>query len=139
MGIQMHKSWVDLDWRSFQHIEKFCPLCDKTHTLFLDAGVFYCPLNSVELSGWDINLYQKISGDPRDVDLSVEYQEVKDRVVRKMLLKTLPIMIDHFHRRDAERDRRFMESLEPRVIERVVQKKPEFDRTYWNRVANMFE
>lgn len=140
MKATLHNSWSDLEWRTFQTVHGFCPLCCQYHDLFLDRNLYYCPQQHVDSSGWDATLYNKLIVSPQDVDIN-QYNDIKYRTMKAKLLRTLPFMIEKRTAMNAEIQAAKVKQSQPQVIvERVqpivVNNQPRFDQQYWVRVAD---
>lgn len=135
MNARLHSSWSDMEWRTFQTVHGFCPLCCEYHDLFLERNLYYCPQQNVNDSGWTAELYNKLITSPQSVDIS-QYSDVKYRTIRSTLLRTLPFMIESRTKLDAKAQPR--QVIREVVVQKVVQPldtHPKFDRNYWSRVG----
>lgn len=140
MNANLHNSWSDLEWKTFQTVHGFCPLCCTYHDLFVDRALYYCPQNDVDASGWDAGLYNKLITSPQTVDIN-EYNDLKYRTMKAKLLKTLPFMIQKRTALDAQIETAKSKSQKV-IVERVrpvvINRQPMYDQGYWNRVADSF-
>lgn len=91
--MKMHKSWTGMDLKSFATTHGYCPLCASYHDLHTYGQLIYCTLNDVELTGWDLNLYNKLATEPESVDIN-GYNSIKDRLIQRKLVRTLPLIIE---------------------------------------------
>lgn len=142
MNARLHNSWSDMEWRTFQTVHGFCPLCCEYHDLFLERNLYYCPQQNVNDSGWTAELYNKLITSPQSVDIS-QYSDVKYRTIRSTLLRTLPFMIENRAKLDSKIESAKNKASNPQVIIQKVQplvlnRQPVYDQGYWNRVADSF-
>ena len=123
-----------MELNAFTKTHGYCPLCATYHDLYADSGLIYCVLNDIQLTGWDINLYSKLSTDPSSVDIN-EYSSVGDRLIRVKLVKTLPIIVERRIDLLGRIEKRQVAKTQPIVI---VQKNigPPLEKGYWNQVAD---
>lgn len=84
------------------------------------------------MSGWDLTLYNKLATNPQSIDIN-EYTDVKYRLIRNKLIKTLPMIIE---RREALISR-VEKAKEDNVKEvKVIVQQPRFRGGDWNRAAD---
>lgn len=130
--MNMHPSWSDMALSEFGKTHGYCPLCATYHDLYTDSGLLYCIANDINLSGWDVSLYNLLATSPESVDINM-YNDVRNRLVKNKLVRTLPIIIE----RRAALLQRIRKAEQPQTQEvKVVVQQPKFSGGYWNRVAD---
>lgn len=134
--MNIHSSWSDMELGSFTKTHGYCPLCATYHDLHADNGLIYCVFNDIQLTGWDINLYNKLATEPSSVDIN-QYASVKDRLIRAKLVKTLPLIIERrvdLLRKVASEKAKPQQQQQPIVV--VQENQFPTNKRYWNRVGD---